>query len=224
MKQRLVWRIVIAGIYLAILFAIGFYAIAHLFTPIVNPVGAILTTIACAIIGLGIAFLYLGNLEVDETSTLWENEQVSVLSGIPKGISYPFHLEKPSIINGTVSGTKGGEYFLTDFFGTSEETIAILTTSKTDFVVIPKIHENAKCVGETGNELIIIGSLSLPPGNYALRFGKHTGEIEASFSLKKTVRKKPHENLYAFGLTLLEVGVPVFITGVISLGFGTFVS
>jgi len=95
----------------------------------------------------------------------------------------------------------------------------VCTRLSTDPVVRPKTYLKGKGPGQS-----IIEPLNLPPGNYALRFGKHTSEIDALFSLKKTVRKKPHENYYAFGLTLLEVGVPVLITGVISLGFGTFVS
>lgn len=185
-----------------------------------NVVGAILTVVACTIVGSGMGLLYFGSLEVDEHSVLWENERVFASHRTPEGISYPFHLEKPSVVSGNVSGTSGPyEFFLTEFFGTSQEMSEVGMRLMRGQVVRPKTYLKGK-----GPEQNNIGPLSLPPGNYALRFGKHISEMNASFSLKKTVRKKPHESLYAFGLTLLEVGVPVLITGVISLGFGTFVS
>jgi len=220
MKKYPAWRIAAIILYNAALFAFSLYAIVYLYDVTGNPVGTILTVIACEITGLGIGLLYLGNLEIDEHSFLWENERVFASHGTPSGLSYPFHLEKPSVVNGNVSGTTGPyEFFLTEFFGTSEEMFEVCTRLSTDPVVRPKTYLKGK-----GPEESTIGPLSLPPGNYALRFGKHISEINASFSLKKTVRRKPHENLYAFGLTLLEVGIPVLITGVISLGFGTFVS
>ena len=97
--------------------------------------------------------------------------------------------------------------------------VDVALDTRSDLMVKPKTHVKGR-----GPAKSIIGPLTLPRGDYALRFGKHSGFMEATFSLKKVVRVKPHENLYEFGLTLLQIGVPIFITGVISLGFGTFVS
>lgn len=104
-------------------------------------------------------------------------------------------------------------------FGTEEETSEISTHYGTGWVVKPRTYLKGK-----GLEERTIGPLTLPPGNYALRFGRFSGDMKASFSLKKTVSNKPYETLYASGLTLLQVGVPLLITGVISLSFGTLVS
>ena len=205
---------------LVVLFSLSVYLIAHVIITTHNPVGAMLTVIGIDITVVGMVLAYFGNLEIDEHSVLWENERLRSSQTIPQCISYPFHLEKPSVIDGDVSGTKGAyEFFLTEFFGTSEEMVEMSARLETALVVRPKTYQKGE-----GQEKRIIGPISLPLGNYALRFGKHIGEIEASFSLKKTVRRKPHENLYEFGLTLLNVGVPVLITGTISLAFGTFVS
>ena len=205
---------------LVVLFSLSVYLIAHVIITTHNPVGAMLTVIGIDITVVGMVLAYFGNVQIDEHSVLWENERVFASQGIPECISYPFHLEKPSVINGDVSGTTGPyEFFLTEFFGTSEEAVEMSPHLQHALVVRPKTYLKGK-----GPDKNIIESISLPPGNYALRFGKHISEIQASFSLKKTVRRKPHENLYEFGLTLLNVGVPVLITGTISLAFGTFVS
>lgn len=225
MKKPLIRRIGYIILILTALFVLSLYAMAYLMSETRNPVGTLLTVIALDISGLAIASLHLGELKIDEHSILWENERVFVSHGLPHCISYPFHLEKPSVINGYVSGTKGPyEFFLTEFFGTSEENIEISRNLQTDFVVRPKIFVKGKGPGENVQAKSIIGPISLPSGNYAFRFGRHTGEIDAIFSLEKTVRKKAYENLYAFGLTVFEVAIPVLITGVISLAFGTLVS
>ena len=214
MKRPLVWRIVSIIISLAVLFALTLYGGALLFNVTGNPVGTILTVIACVIVGLGTGLLYLGNLEVDEHSVLWENERVFASNRTPETISYPFHLEKPSVITGHVSGTSGPyEFFLAEFLGIHARQF------ETRYALRPQIYLRGE-----GPREVDIRPLSLPSGAYVLRFEGYPREIKTSFTLRKTVRKKPHENYYAFGLTLLEVGVPILITGVISLGFGTFVS
>lgn len=223
MKRRLVWRIIIVGIYLGIVFAVGFFVLAYAVSSVVNLVGAALTTIACAIVGLGIAFLYLGSLEENEEFILWENERVKVSRGERRGFSFPFSLASESIIKGDISGEAGPfDFFLTEFYGYSEEKIEGFGIYPQDqFVIRPRIFVKGKGSAQTKSN---IGPISLPKGNYALRFDLHSGLIDAKFSLKKTVSKKPHEKLYDFGLTLLEVGVPILITGIISLGFGTSIN
>ena len=221
MKRRLPWK----RILLVLVFYTGLFIVVFAWTVLAivttgNRVGAVLTTIGAFLTGLGIVLAYYGNLETDEESVLWEKENVYASHGQPRSISYPFHLQKPSVISGNITGRAGPyEFFLTEFFGTQGEMIDVSLSLETDLVVRPKIYLKGK-----GPRKSTIEPLSLPPGSYALRFGKHTATIEATFSLKKTVRIKPYENLHDFGLTFMRVGLPILITGVISLAFGTFVS
>lgn len=178
-----------------------------------NPVGIILSISGGFIFLLGCGFIYMGNQEIDEPFSLWENEKVFASHTTLETISYPFHLEKPSVIKGHVSGTSGPYQFIcSEFFGTNSE------RSRTDVdAVRPKTYLRGK-----GPEKTDIGPLSLPSGTYVLWFGDYR-QIEASFTLNGTYRKKPYENIYNLGLTLLQIGIPIFITGSIFLGYGTMI-
>jgi hypothetical protein len=217
-KQGLGLLIIAAGVVVGL--TVSFYLMTELYIMTGNPVGSILTVVGFSITYFGFAFLYVGNLEEDETSILWENEHVySHPRGVGLGSTwYPFHLEKASVITGFVTGTSGPyDVIISDYFDIIE------SMARAPYIKIkPQIHLNGEGMKNSKN-LFKIEHLPLPSGTYVLQFENYP-VIDASFTLKKTVRKKPHEKLYDFGLTLLEVGVPVLITGAISLGFGTFVS
>ena len=198
--------------YIGMIIAI-FYGTIILIALTGNAVGIILSISGGFILLLGCGFIYIGNQEVDEPFSLWENEKVFASHGTPETISYPFHLEKPSVVKGHVSGTTGPyEFVLAEFFRTDSE------RSRTNVdAVRPKTYLKGK-----GLEKTDIGPLSLSPGTYVLWFGEYR-EIEASFTLNGTYRKKPYESIYHLGLTLLQIGVPIFITGSIFLGYGTMI-
>ena len=131
-----------------------------------NFIGAILTVVACSLTGFGMFLLYIGNREVDEYAILWENEIVKSSHFFPDTMSYPFHLDKPAIINGVVSGRSGPyEFVLTEFFGTEEEMIELSRVQQPDFVVRPKVYAKGDGPKESS-----IGPLNLPIGNYAIKF------------------------------------------------------
>ena len=213
MKRHTHWRrIAYAMTFFVALFALTVYWTVYSVATTGNRVGTILTTIGLIVIGLAVVFAYYGSLEIDEHSVLWQKEKVYASHGAPEWLLYPFHLEEPSVVRGNISGTTGPyKFFLTEFYGTAEEMY------QGPQIVKPRTYLKGK-----GLEKSDIGPLGLPPGNYVLKFGEYR-ELEALFSLKKTVRKKPYEEYYGVGLTLLEVGIPVLITGVISLAFGTLV-
>lgn len=179
-----------------------------------NPVGSMLFLSGALIFVLGGSLTVIGNREVDETSFLWKDEKV-VYKGTPElshEKSYPFHLGKPSTIMGEVSGKAGPyEFVIADLFGSGQKLHALDELK-------PRIHMK----GKRGIEKIKIGPLNLPPGDYVLRFEEFP-QIVASFTITETIRMKPYESFYQLGLTLLEVGIPIFITGVVSLGYGTLV-
>lgn len=199
---------------LATILVSSLYGISLLYFETGNLAGALLTVVAISITGVGLILSFLGTKEVDEKATLWKNEKVIFHLGNVDPIYYPFHLDKPSMIEGSVVGISGPySYHITEFFGTEEE-------MSFNSVVSPKIHFNGKGPNENSQIPDIIGPINLPQGNYALKFALITRKVETNFSLMKTIRRKPHESFYSFGLTLLEVGVPVLITGIISLIFG----
>jgi len=185
-----------------------------------NPVGGILFLVGIFIFVLGFSLTVIGNREVEDTLSLWRDERLSVHKGMQSisAVVYPFHLESPSTIRLVVSGKAGSDSFdlaLTDSFATAE-VASVLEGMR---VVRPKIHFKDRWKkGE-----ITVGPLNLPPGSYTLKFENYPLQIEASFSLKETHRTKPYESFYHLGLTLLEVGIPIFITGIVSLGYGTLV-
>lgn len=199
--------------YIGMIIAI-FYGTIILIALTGNAVGIILSISGGFILLLGCGFIFIGNQEVDEPFSLWENEKVFASHRMPETISYPFHLEKPSVVKGHVSGTTGPyEFVLAEFFGTDER------YDKARYAVRPRIYRKSR---STRTLKFNIKPLSLPPGNYVLWFGNYR-ELEASFTLNGTYRKKPYENIYHLGLTLLQIGVPIFITGSIFLGYGTMI-
>lgn len=200
-------------------FIIMFFFGSSLIAKTKNPVGCILFLVGIFIFVLGGSLTVIGNREIKETLSLWRDERLSVHKAMQSisTVVYPFHLESPSTIELVVSGKAGSGSFdlaLTDSFATAE-VASVLEGMR---VVRPKIHFKDRWKkGE-----ITVGPLNLPPGSYALKFENYSA-IEASFILKETHRTKPYQSFYHLGLTLLEVGIPIFITGIVSLGYGTSV-
>jgi hypothetical protein len=196
------------------------WLVAVIYATTKNDIGALLSLISFAIITIGFIMLYLGSLSEEDCSILWENENVVVPRGQTKCVSYPFHLDEQSVIKGVIIGRVGPyECVISEFFGTPEEMLQLTNKTYVEHYVRPKIHYQIKGPSDASQEKI--GPIELPQGNYVLMFGILSGVMDSRFSLTKIVRKRPYENLYSFGLTLLEVGVPVLITGMISLAFGT---
>ena len=195
-----------------------FYLIDGLIAKGFNPAGVILFASGVFISSFGFLSILYGNQEVDEPFSLWENESViiSQQQGKPERVLYPFRLETPSMIKGHVSGERVRKFILAEFFG------AIENVSR-DNIVRPKTYLEKKGPPDSGGKEISFGPFRLPSGTYVFQFGEIVNEIKASFTLKGTYRKKPYEYLYHLGLTLSEIGVPILITGLISIGYGVLV-
>lgn len=196
-------------LYCCMILPIMFFYGSSLIARTQNPVGSTLWLAGVCIAMLGGALTVIGNHGIDETSSLWEDEKVYASQRMIQSVSYPFRLERPCLIGGSISGRVDPfEFVLEEFFG---ETYGI----SVDWIK-PKVHLKGE-----GPKEIDIKPVSLPPGSYTLRFEKYPQKIEAFFTLTKTYRKKPYESFYHLGLTLLEVGIPILITGAVSLGFGS---
>jgi hypothetical protein len=183
-----------------------------------NPVGVILFTSGLFVSLLGSSAILYGNQEVEQPFSLWENESVTIsqYQGKPERVSYPFRLENPSVIKGKISGERVSKFILAEFFGA-------INNISTEEIVRPKIFLERKGPPESGGKKIDFGPLRLSAGSYVFQFREIVNGIHANFTLKGTYRKKPYEYIYNFGLTFSEIGVPILITGIISLGYGIIV-
>jgi hypothetical protein len=157
------------------------------------------------------------------STTLWNNEQVSYFrptyirsSGGQeqplKNPSYVFSLQHPSLVKGNVLGTTGPfNFYIYEYF---DANITPTNLSKS------KIFYEAKSLPR--DDFKGDFKFELPSGNYCVFFdcGKiavSTKEIRATFSLIEEHYTKPHVRWFSVGQTMWEVGIPILITGLVSL-------
>ena len=212
------YRVVFGVIFIVVCIILMIYITSYLIAIGLNSAGVILFGSGVFISLFGFMCILYGNQEVDEPFSLWENESVIIplYQGKPERVSYPFRLENLSVIEGHVSGEIFNKFILAEYFGRIE------SVSRDD-IVKPKTYLEEKGPPVKGGNKIPVGPLRLPSGTYVFQFSEIVNELKASFTLKGTYRKKPYENFYNLGLTLSEIGVPILITGLISLGYGILV-
>jgi len=177
-----------------------------------------LTIIGAYIFAIGVGIIVSTNIKRKMSQPLWDNEQVRYtrrrpLPSLPHTLnlqfpqypSYVFSLQYPSLIKGEISSTAGPyTFYICEYFGPhiSPEKLSM-----------PKIYYKKEMPQGTFE-------LELPRGNYCIYFlGKRVlnsdEEIEAKFSLTECHDIKPHERWFGLGQTLLEVGIPLLITGMV---------
>jgi len=71
-------------------------------------------------------------------------------------------------------------------------------------------------INDLANKTESFGSTTLNSGNYYARFiNKSAGNCEATLDLSGTYREKPYEKWYNLACSLLEIAIPMIVTGLV---------
>jgi hypothetical protein len=177
--------------------------------------GILLTIIGFLIFMIGMVLIALGSRKKMMHKVLWKDEVVSYrppqyirsTGGQTEKIEFPkymFSSQHPSKVRVEISSISGPyTLYLADYVGSD---VSPESLSR------PMIHHKDRGMPKEPFEL------ELPPGSYCLSFLETTG-MEAKFSMTIQYDIKPHEKWFDLGQTFLGVGVPILITGLVSLLF-----
>jgi hypothetical protein len=176
-----------------------------------HPVGYILTLIGLLIVVSAIIFILLGLRKQKVILVVHENEKVRFnprISGVTR-VNYIVRLGYKSKIAVNLNPTAGPfTFFIGDFFRSTVE------ASTQQWIFNPLIDEECSPRGEPFNF-----DFELEPGDYQFSFHSTGPKSEATLNTTARYSIKPFEKLLGVGLQLLEVGLPVLITGIV-LFFG----
>jgi hypothetical protein len=119
-------------------------------------------------------------------------------------------LRHRSRLKGQITATTGPfDFFIADFIGFAQKSPKIMSLATSYYTARNLPREEP-----------VTFDFELEKGNYSLDFhSKGTVQPKAALTLTVTYTYRPFEKLLDVGLQLLEVGMPVLITGLV-LSFG----
>ena len=176
-----------------------------------HPEGYFLTLIGVLIVSSAIVFILVSLRKKKVTLIIHENEKINFkpnTSGLTR-INYIVRLRHKSKIKVNLEPVAGPfTFFIGDFFSSTVED----PTQR--WILNPVIDEDCSPRGTP-----FIFDFELEPGNYQFSFHSDGPKTEATLNTIANYCIRPFEKLLGVGLQLLEVGLPVLITGIV-LFFG----
>lgn len=175
-----------------------------------HPVVTALTYIGITLVTVG-SVLALGSFPRKKVTSIdLKNIQVVFESKKTKQVILFLSLKHESIIKGQIKATTGPfDFLITDFVDFPQDSRKTIS-----FVITYYSARNLP------REKPVTFDILLEKGNYMLDFrSQGTVQPKATLTLTATHTYRPFEKLLDVGLQLLEVGMPVLITGLV-LSFG----
>ena len=171
-----------------------------------RPVTTALFGIGLIILAIGLTLVTVADLEEEVPFTIFKDErvQIHIEEDTPRFYNYLFALKHKSKVTGEIDARTGPlDFLIAEYF--SWAPFPQLCKSK-EYVKIENLESGKK----------EFGPFDVEAGNYYASFyNKSLDDLVATFQLEGTYRRKPYERWYNLGCTLLEISIPIIVTGLV---------